>query len=137
MLLTIRRIYLDLIKELDNSDVVWGSRLRGNIEKRQMSSTNLIGNKILSLAASIIFMKRTTDLCTGYWGFRKTSLKELRLVASGFSLEADLFGTIAMSGMRTKEIPIDYSHREGESTLRWYTDGPLILSMLFRRRLFG
>ncbi len=125
------------VRELNDSDVVWGSRLRGNIERKAMSSTNLIGNKILSLAASIIFMKRTTDLCTGYWGFRKTSLKELRLVASGFSLEADLFGTIAMSGMRTKEIPIDYSHREGESTLRWYTDGPLILSMLFRRRLFG
>ena len=125
------------IRELDQNDVVWGSRLKGNIEKRAMSFTNLIGNKILSLAASVIFMKRTTDLCTGYWGFRKTSLKDLELVASGFSLEADLFGTTAMSGMKTKEIPIDYSHREGESTLRWYTDGPLILSMLFRRRLFG
>ena len=102
-----------------------------------MSMTNLIGNKILSLAASVIFLKRTTDLCTGYWGFRKASLGELKLVARGFNLEADLFGTIAMSGMKTKEIPIDYSHREGESSLRWYMDGPLILSMLIRRRLFS
>ena len=124
------------IKELEHNDVVWGSRLRGKIEKRAMSMTNLIGNKFLSLAASVIFLKRTTDLCTGYWGFRKTSLESLKLVAKGFNLEADLFGTIAMSGMSTKEIPIDYSHREGESTLRWYKDGPLILSMLIRRRLF-
>ncbi len=124
------------IEELEHNDVVWGSRLRGKIEKKAMSFTNLIGNKILSLAASVIFLKRTTDLCTGYWGFRKASLADLKLVAQGFNLEADLFGTIAMSGMKTKEIPIDYSHREGESTLKWYTDGPLILSMLIRRRLF-
>ena len=124
------------IEELEHSDVVWGSRLRGKIEKKAMSFTNLIGNKILSLAASVIFLKRTTDLCTGYWGFRKASLADLKLVAQGFNLEADLFGTIAMSGMKTKEIPIDYSHREGESTLKWYKDGPLILSMLIRRRIF-
>ena len=124
------------ISELKHNDVVWGSRLKGNREKKAMSTTNFIGNKILSLAASMIFLKRTTDLCTGYWGFRKTSLENMELVASGFSLEADLFGTTAMSGMKTKEIPIDYMRREGESTLRWYADGPLILSMLIRRRLF-
>ena len=54
------------IDELGSFDVVWGSRLRGRIERGAMSFTNKFGNRILSLAASIVFLKRTTDLCTGY-----------------------------------------------------------------------
>ena len=124
------------IEELQNNDVVWGSRLRGKIEKNAMSSTNKIGNKVLSLVASIVFLRKTTDLCTGYWGFKSRVIKKLGLTARGFALEADLFGSVVKSKFRTKEIPIDYAHREGESTLKWYLDGPRILTMTFKKRLF-
>ena len=122
------------IKELKDYDVVWGSRLRGNIEKDAMSITNKFGNRILSLVASILFLRRTTDLCTGYWGFRSGAIKKLSLTAKGFGLEADLFGSVVKSNFETKEIPIDYAHREGESTLRWYSDGPRILFMAIKKR---
>ena len=125
------------IKELEQNDVVWGSRLRGNIEKRAMSMTNLIGNKFLSLAASVIFLKRTTDLCTGYWGFRLDGLEKLRLTAEGFTLEADLFGSVVKSKLKLNEIPVDYAHRQGNSTLKWYSDGPRILLMTMKRRFVG
>jgi dolichol-phosphate mannosyltransferase len=122
------------IDELQSHDVVWGSRMRGNIEEKAMSRTNRIGNKLLSFAASLLFMKKTTDLCTGYWGFRSKALNELALTAEGFSLEADLFGSVAKSSMKTSEIPIDYAHREGTSTLKWYSDGPRILSMAIKKK---
>ena len=124
------------INELKHNDVVWGSRLRGNIEESAMSSTNKLGNRVLSLVASILFLRRTTDLCTGYWGFRSSVIKELGLTAEGFGLEADLFGSVVKSDFKTKEIPIDYAHREGESTLKWYLDGPRILLMTFKKRIF-
>ena len=122
------------IDELQVNDVVWGSRLRGRIEERAMSRTNRLGNNILSLAASILFMKRTTDLCTGYWGFRSAALRDLALTADGFTLEADLFGSVVKSKLKTKEIPIDYAHREGTSTLKWYSDGPRILLMAIKKK---
>ena len=120
--------------ELESSEVVWGSRLRGEIERGAMSKTNKLGNKLLSLAASILFMKRTTDLCTGYWGFRSSSLKQLSLTAKGFNLEAELFGSVNKYQMKTKEIPINYAHREGESNLKWYSDGPRIFFTTVKKR---
>ena len=122
------------IGELGDVDVVWGSRLRGKIEKNAMSRINKMGNVMLSLAASVLYFKRTTDLCTGYWGFRSSALKDLKLVAEGFNLEADLFASVSKSKLTTREIAIDYAHREGQSNLTWYTDGPRILLMTFRRR---
>lgn len=122
------------IEILQENEVVWGSRMRGNIAKNAMSKTNWFGNWILSLTASIVFLKRTTDLCTGYWGFRLTSLRKLHLTAEGFNLEADLFASVAKSKMRTSEIPIDYSHREGQSNLKWYRDGPRIMLMTISHR---
>ncbi len=122
------------IVELRNYDVVWGSRLRGDIEEGAMSSTNLMGNKILSFAASLLFMRRTTDLCTGFWGFRAGSLTELPLSAKGFNLEAELFSSVNKFQMKTKEIPINYANREGESSLKWYVDGPRILLTSIKKR---
>tara|TARA_B100002052_G_C15868221_1_gene593375 strand:- start:1554 stop:2270 length:717 start_codon:yes stop_codon:yes gene_type:complete len=123
------------VAELQDSDVVWGSRLRGQIENGAMSSTNKLGNRLLSLAASVLFFKRTTDLCTGYWGFKSDIIKNLALTAEGFNLEADLFGSIVKK--KSKEIPINYALREGHSNLRWYADGPRIMLMIIRKRLFG
>ena len=123
------------IEDLQDNDVVWGSRMRGKIEKYAMSPINKIGNKILSLTASILFLKRTTDLCTGYWGFKIDALKRLKLTAEGFNLEADLFGSVVNEKMITKEIPIEYAHREGQSSLKWYKDGPRIFLMTFKKRI--
>ena len=122
------------IIELEDSEVVWGSRLRGQIEEGAMSKTNKMGNKILSLAASTLFRKRTTDLCTGFWGFRSRSLKKLPLSAKGFNLEAELFGSVIKYQMKTKEIPINYANREGESNLKWYIDGPRIFLTAIKKR---
>tara|TARA_B100001113_G_scaffold265437_1_gene220318 strand:- start:291 stop:1061 length:771 start_codon:yes stop_codon:yes gene_type:complete len=122
------------INELRTSEVVWGSRLRGEIEEGAMSRTNKLGNKLLSLAASLLFMKRTTDLCTGFWGFRSISLEKLPLSAKGFNLEAELFSSVNKFRMKTIEIPINYANREGVSNLKWYVDGPRIFLTSLKKR---
>ena len=122
------------IIELKENDVVWGSRISGTIEKGAMSSVNKMGNRILSRAASLFFGTRTTDLCTGFWGFKTNTIKNLALTAEGFNLEADLFGSVVKSGQRLVEIPINYDSREGDSTLTWYKDGPRILLMIIKKR---
>jgi len=100
-----------------------------------MSRINKLGNVLLSLSASIVNFKRTTDLCTGYWGFRVPVLESMTLVAKGFSLEAELFGAVCKGKHSTKEIVINYDHREGQSNLKWYIDGPKIFYMIIRKKV--
>ena len=123
------------IKELREYEVVWGSRLRGVIEPGAMSRINKLGNILLSLTASLVNFRRTTDLCTGYWGFRLSALNDFSLAANGFSLEAELFGAVCKGGYSSKEIVIDYDHREGQSNLKWYKDGPKIFFKILSKRL--
>ena len=105
------------------------------MERGAMTRTNRMGNIFLSLMASIVYFKRTTDLCTGFWGFRLNSLRGITLTAVGFNLEADLFSAVCKKKLKTKEIAIDYDHREGQSNLKWYIDGPRIFFMILKKRI--
>ena len=122
------------IHELESCDVVWGTRIKGTMEKGAMSSVNKFGNRVLSFVASIVNRSKTTDLCTGFWGFKSQAIKGLALTADGFNLEADLFGSVSRSELKSIEIPINYDSREGSSTLKWYVDGPRILMMIMKNR---
>ena len=122
------------IHELESCDVVWGTRIKGTMEKGAMSSVNKFGNRVLSFLASIVNRSKTTDLCTGFWGFKSQAIKGLVLTADGFNLEADLFGSVSRAELKSTEIPINYDSREGSSTLKWYVDGPRILMMIMKNR---
>ena len=122
------------VEELQKYEIVWGSRIRGKIQKEAMSFTNNLGNRILSLVASVVFLSRTTDVCTGFWGFRESALRRMNLTAGGFNLEADLFCSSKKMKMRTREIVIDYDHREGDTKLKWYKDGPKIMMKIIKKR---
>ena len=105
------------------------------IESGAMSATNKLGNRILSLSATLLFFKKTTDLCTGFWGFRSKTLEGLHLTAEGFSLEADLFCSVAKKGVKTLEIPIDYTNREGVQISSGTLTGPKFFSKHYKRDL--
>ena len=115
-------------------DVVLGSRLRGQIEKGAMTRFNLIGNYLLALLASILYGTRISDLCTGCWGFKVTVVKDLRLDAIGFELEANLFTQVARKGYRIAEVPINYRPRPTPPKLHSLRDGFKIGKTLIRKR---
>ena len=115
-------------------DVVLGSRLRGQIEKGAMTRFNLVGNRLLALLASILYGTKISDLCTGCWGFRGAVVKDLRLDAVGFELEADLFVQIAKKGYKIAEVPIHYRRRATPPKLNSIRDGLKIGKTLVRQR---
>jgi len=115
-------------------DVVIGSRLRGQIEKGAMTRFNLMGNRLLALLASILYGTKISDLCTGYWGFRGAVVKDLKLDAIGFELEANLFTEIAKKGYRMAEVPIHYRRRPTQSKLGSLKAGFTIGLTLIRNR---
>ncbi len=124
-----------IVEELQNgADVVLGSRFRGRIDQGAMSGTNKLGNRMLSLLASITYGRRVSDVCTGMWGFKRAALAGLPLTAVHYELEADLFATSARTKLRVVELPIHYAVRHGKSGLNSWKDGLKIGRALVKRR---
>jgi len=97
-----------------------GNRLAYEGIKEEMSFGLYIGNKLLTLAAALMYFKNPKDLCTGYWAFSKEFLKSVDIKAKGFDLEANLFTEAVKKGFKIKSIPIKYNTRIGEKKLRHY-----------------
>ena len=114
--------------------VVIGSRLRGQIEKGGMSRLNIIGNRLLTLMANILYRTRISDLCTGYWGLRGEVIPNLNLSANSFDFEAELLSQIAKKGYQIGEVPIYYRRRQTPPKLSSLRDGLKIGWALITRR---
>jgi glycosyltransferase involved in cell wall biosynthesis len=126
---------LDLLR--DGSKVVIGSRLIGKIENGAMTRLNIIGNYLLTLMARILYRGKTSDLCTGFWGFRGELLKGLKLSADGFDFEAELFIQISRRGHSISHVPITYRCRPTRQKLNSLKDGFRIGWKLIRNKFIS
>ncbi|MDP6899391.1 MAG: glycosyltransferase family 2 protein [Candidatus Thalassarchaeaceae archaeon] len=127
-----------LLKHLTSGeyDVVIGSRLRGSIEPGAMSRFNWIGNHILTWTAVALYRIFVSDICTGYWAFKREAIEKMQLNSKSFEIEAEMFTSCANEGLRMGEVPISYAARIGESKLGSVGDGVKILRKLLVRRFF-
>ncbi len=126
---------LEMLAVLENGvDVVLGSRLSGTRAPGSISRFNVLGNRLLTLFARVLFRTRTTDLCTGFWGFRGTVPRSLNLTARGFNIEAEMFAEVVRRGYRFGEVPITYRRRSTLTKLRAVRDGWRIGRMLLKKR---
>jgi dolichol-phosphate mannosyltransferase len=114
--------------------VVVGSRLRGQRERGAIRRLNLIGNILLTWLANILYGTQISDLCTGYWGVKREVIPMLKIRASGFQLEAELFAQLAKSGYSIAEVPIFYRRRPSKAKINRIRDGIRIAWLLVSRR---
>jgi glycosyltransferase involved in cell wall biosynthesis len=92
------------------SEVVFGSRfLNGKING--MSLTHLIGNRVLSRTASVLFGEKVSDIMTGHKAFRKEIISPEQINCSGFEFEVELTHKFTSNGFKYLEIPIAYNKR--------------------------
>jgi glycosyltransferase involved in cell wall biosynthesis len=124
----------DMLRLLDTHHAVVGSRMRGRRERGAMSRLNLVGNYLLSLMASVLYGKKISDICSGFWGFRGEVARDLQLRASTFDLEAEIFSQLVRRGYTIAEIPVDYRRRQSPPKLRSLRDGSRIGWALLTRR---
>ncbi len=122
---------LDILKKYP---VVIGSRLKGKRQKGALRRLHLLGNHLITLFANILYGTRISDLCTGYWGFRREVVQNLDLTCDGFQLEAELLTQLAKKGYKIGEVPIVYRVRTGKAKLRVLKDGMKIARMLITKR---
>jgi dolichol-phosphate hexosyltransferase len=100
-----------------------------------MSFRNKIGNLILSLAMSILFLRWVRDSQSGMWVFRRSILKDMKLESDSMSFSEEIkIEALRSSTIRFGEISILYSSRMGESKLNPWKDGIGNLWFLVKKR---
>lgn len=116
------------------ADVVYGSRFLRSRPKMRLP--NYIANRVLAVAASILFRARITDEATCYKAFRTDLIRAIPLTCQRFEFCPEVTAKILRRGIRIKEVPIGYEARtvaEGKKIGWW--DGVVALWTLIKYRL--
>jgi len=128
----------DLIRPIldGEADVVFGSRQFG--ANASYSFWYTLGNRLISLTASMLFDRITTDSYTCYKFMRRDAYESVSLSADGFDIEAELTGGLLGNGWRYREVPITYTARSREEGKKIRPgDGLRALATLVRVRVTG
>lgn len=105
------------------------------INPQSMSFKHHVGNLILSLVFSILFMRWVRDSQSGMWVFYKSSLEHMQLKSDGMPFSEEIkVEAITNRKIGFKEIHIEYSTRVGEKKLQPWRDGIQNLLFLFKKR---
>ena len=92
------------------ADVVYGSRFLGQRPKG-MAFRNFVANRILTVAANLLYGARLTDEATAYKAFRAAVLKEMPLQCHGFEFCPEVTAKVRLLGYEIREVPISYNAR--------------------------
>jgi glycosyltransferase involved in cell wall biosynthesis len=104
-------------------------------DPRAMSLKHKIGNLILSLAMSVLFLRWVRDSQSGMWVFRRSILEHMNLKSDGMSFSEEIkVEAIRHPKIRFGEISILYYSRLGEMKLNPWRDGIANLWFLFKKR---
>jgi dolichol-phosphate hexosyltransferase len=126
---------IELIVE-GRSEVVFGTRQFG--PNASYSFWYVVGNRVMSLAASALFDRYITDAYTCYKFMTAERYQQLRLSADGFEIEAELTGGLLYHGARVYEVPITYAARTRDEGKKISArDGVIGILRLLRVRARG
>jgi dolichol-phosphate mannosyltransferase len=118
------------------ADITYGSRFRGTISG--MALTHQAANRVLSLAASLLYLTPITDEATCYKAFRANWLSKIRLRAKGFDFCPEVTARLLKRGARYREVPVSYRGRTKQQGKKVrYRDGLVALWTLLKYRFVG
>jgi glycosyltransferase involved in cell wall biosynthesis len=130
------RDYPSLLEPLTEgrADAVYG--VRGFAGQTAFSFWFVMGNKVVTLVANVLFDCYISDMETGYKVLRSDLWKRLKLRGVRFDIEPDITARILRLGYRIHEVPIHYYARTREEgkKLTW-RDGVRALATLIRLRM--
>ena len=123
----------------NNADVVFGTRLTGSKITKILGWPNLVGNKLFTLLANILFNKIFTDIATGYKVFTNKVIKTMDIQSDGFEIEPEITAKVSKnSQLNIYEVPITiYSRNYSEGKkVRWW-DFFIYIYTLIKWRIFN
>ncbi|MEM1563221.1 MAG: glycosyltransferase family 2 protein [Candidatus Bathyarchaeia archaeon] len=83
---------------------------------------HIIGNKILTYLANLLFRVNINDSQSGMWVFRRNILNKVELQADGMAFSEEI-KVIAFRLFKAAEIPVPYRRRIGKQKLNTLIDG--------------
>jgi glycosyltransferase involved in cell wall biosynthesis len=116
-------------------DYVKGSRMIAGGSSHDLTPFRRFGNWFFRTLTNVLYMSRYSDLCYGYFAFRRGTVDSLDLRSDGFEIETEISIKAHRAGFRTAEIPSTELPRcNGTSNLRAVRDGWRILLTILRPR---
>ena len=117
-----------------DAQVVYGSRFRASVAG--MAWPNWIANRLLTVAANLLFDAGLTDEATAYKAFRAPVLQQLVLTCRRFEFCPEVTAKLRRLGVTIHEVPIRYQPRSIEQgkKIRWW-DGVAALWTLAKYRV--
>ena len=104
-------------------------------DPRAMSFKHKLGNLILSLAMSMLYLRWVRDSQSGMWVLRRSILEEMKLTSDGMAFSEEIkIEALKSSRVRFAEISIQYTSRLGEIKLNPWRDGFYNLWFLLKKR---
>jgi len=107
-------------------------------DRHAMSFKHKLGNLVLSVAMSILYLRWVRDSQSGMWVFRRSILDSMDLTSDGMAFSEEIkIEALKNSRVRFREISIQYSSRLGEIKLNPWRDGFHNLFFLAKKRFAG
>jgi glycosyltransferase involved in cell wall biosynthesis len=96
----------------------------------------VMGNKLVTLVANVLFNVYLRDLMTCHKAIRTDVFRSLPLQASGFTIEPEITARLIQRGERIFEVPVRYRARSFDQGKKLTArDGLRVIGMLVRCRL--
>jgi glycosyltransferase involved in cell wall biosynthesis len=104
-------------------------------DRNAMSFKHKIGNLILSIAMSLLYLRWVRDSQSGMWVFRRSILADMELESDGMAFSEEIkIEALKSSRITFGEISILYTSRLGEIKLNPWRDGVQNLWFLVKKR---
>ena len=98
----------------------------------------VMGNKLVTLVANLLFNVYLHDLMTCHKAIRTSLFRKLDLRESGFTIEPEIAARLVLRGERIFELPVSYRARSSADGKKLIArDGARVLGTLIRCRLSG
>ena len=113
------------------ADFVIGNRF-AKMDKKAMTGTNRIGNKMLSIVARKLLNMKVTDTQCGIRAFRSDLASIFYNISIGMPFATEMLALSNQYHIKIKEIPVSYHERIGDTKLNPLHDGAKILGTTVR-----
>jgi len=126
--------YVELLES--GYDYVKGSRMLPGGSSADLTRMRRFGNWMFRTLTNVLTGSRYSDLCYGYFAFRRGTVDTLTLAADGFEIETEINIRSHKAGFRIAEVPSAETERQhGSSQLNAFRDGLRILATILRTSL--
>jgi glycosyltransferase involved in cell wall biosynthesis len=125
-----------LLAPLRNGDAEAVFGTRGFQAHSAYSFWYVIGNRVVTFAANLIYNSWVSDIMTGQKAMRTDLFRALALREGGFAIEAEITARLLGRGIRIYEVPIVYKARSREEGKKLTAlDGLRVIRTLVRCRV--